>query len=69
MELDRLIADAETACDRLVREAFGQQLQHLDFPMGERLVEYRLVTAVTLAVGCHDDRVQYGAFRRGAPDP
>ena len=38
MELHRLVADAQAVGNRLVREPFGEQLEHLHFPRRERLL-------------------------------
>src|SRR5215216_6626141 len=46
VEFHGLIADAEADRDRFVRQAFSEELEHLDFAPGERLLV--LVTAADL---------------------
>ncbi len=61
VKLDRLVADAETRRDGLVRQPFDQQLEDLDFARGQRFGE----RARRIVAGRDQDRVGVERCRPG----
>ena len=71
VELDRLIADAEPRRDRLVRQPFGEQLEHLDLARASAALRTprrrRRRRGGAVSVLRHDDRVDRRGRRRAPP--
>jgi hypothetical protein len=69
--LDRLLAHVEAAGYLRVGEPVGDQLQHLEFPVGELAEDVRLVAPGPVQLPHHprgDARVQDGFSGRGFAD-